>query len=132
MTTTKSTGFFNPHPSHPQAVDEMIREFMNEYPGVGPETALHAVLLTLGAGGVYPEPKALEVYNGMLQRSVALKEAWAMEVLHAVNSKKADEVRPTYDKAVALGLDPAAALRLNHDLGEIEAAELVALLASKS
>lgn len=108
--------------------DAVVREFMEEYPGVSEPTARRLVDLTVTLSVTLPEQEAEAEFRAALEQAQAGGEAWAGEFLRAVLAKRLPEYRRTYDLAVTCGGDPVAALRHAHRLDRPAAAEVSRLL----
>ncbi|MFE7963477.1 hypothetical protein ACFU0X_10545 [Streptomyces cellulosae] len=103
---------------------ELLRHVRDSAPGIDDTTAERVLYLTLGAISVAGDINAGEgIVRGIIEAAVADKEPWAIKYLKAVENRKYEQYRTTYNEAVEIGLNPAGALRLTHKLDEPTARE---------
>ncbi|MER0443218.1 hypothetical protein ABR738_01260 [Streptomyces sp. Edi4] len=104
---------------------------MTEY-GVSEPTAAMATNLFITIASAMPEDQAQEEFQQAVTQMVAQGESWAQEFVQAMFSKRLPGFRATYQRAIAVGQDPAAQLVREHAMPAVAAADVVTLLKSET
>ncbi|MGA5182949.1 hypothetical protein ACPCBF_24740 [Streptomyces pseudogriseolus] len=113
----------------PEEREELTAHVRASAPGIDDDTTTHVLYLTLGALTAHGDAASGQAaVEAIITKAAANKEKWALQYVRATESKRYEQYRDTYTKAVALQMSPANALRLTHDLDPDTAREAVSYL----
>ncbi|WP_327309836.1 hypothetical protein OG730_41875 (plasmid) [Streptomyces sp. NBC_01298] len=116
-----------PQIANPNDFQTAVTDAMAEFQ-VEETTAERFLLLGMGLAVIYDEVTAQTKLGEMVAKAAADKEPWGTQWVASMLRKHSDEHRTVYQKAIELGIDPVAALRLTAGLNEEQASTTVAIL----